>query len=135
MCVVLRGLCVVFGGLHTVFAGCICCCCGGVHWPPRGAPFACCPVTRCGGENWSFLRVSWLSVSSHLLHVTCVGRDDFAFENLFSWANASRSFSSSSYSSANSINVSRSGTLYALRKILRLGVQFSFMIFKVSLAE
>jgi len=104
----------------------ICCCCGGVHWPPRGAPVACCRGTRLGGDHWSFPRVSWIPVSSHLLHVTCAGDADLVFENLFSCANASRSFSSSSYSSANIIIVSRSDTLYALRKILRLGVQFSF---------
>jgi len=135
MCVVSRGLCVVLGGLQTLFAGCICCCCGGVHWPPRGAPVACCRGTRLGGDHWSFPRVSWIPVSSHLLHVTCAGDDDLFFENLFSCANASRSFSSSSYSSANIISVSRSDTLYALRKILRLGVQFSLMILRVSLAE
>jgi len=72
----------------------------------------------------------WWSVCSNLLHVTCVGDADLVFENLFSCANASRSFSSSSYSTAKSTRVPRFDT-YALRKILRLGVQFSLMILKV----
>jgi len=121
VCVVLRGLCVVLGGLHRVFVGCICCCCGGVHWSPRGAPVACCRGTRFGGDHWSFPHVSWVAVSSHLLHVTCVGDADLVFEYLFL--------------SANIISVSRSDTLDALRKILRLGVQFSLMILRVSFAE
>jgi len=132
MCVVSRGLCVVLGGLQTVFASCICCCCGGVHLPPRGTPVACCRGTRLGGAHWSFPRVFWVPVSSHLLHVTCVVDADLVFDNLFSCTNASRSFSNSSYSSANIISVSRFDTLYALRKILRLGVQFSLMILRVS---
>jgi len=53
--------------------------------------------------------------------VTCVGDADLVFEYLFL--------------SANIISVSRSDTLDALRKILRLGVQFSLMILRVSFAE
>jgi len=49
-------------------------------------------------------RVSWLSVSSHLLHVSYVGGADLVFENLFSCAKISRSFLSSSYSSARIIS-------------------------------
>jgi len=64
------GLCVLLGGFHTVLFGCLCCCGGGVQLPPRGASVACCRLA------WLFPRVSGLSVSSHLLHVTCVGDAD-----------------------------------------------------------
>jgi len=118
-----------------VLFGCLCCCGGGVQWPPRGASVACCRLAWCGGDHWLFPRVSGLSVSSHLLHVTCVGDADLVFENLFSCAKTSRSFSSSSYSSARIISVSRSDTLYARKKIRRLGVQISLMTLNVSFVE
>jgi len=128
-------LCVLLGGLHKVLFGCLCCCGGGVQWPPRGASDACCRLAWCGGDHWSLSRVSWAPVSSHLLHVTCVGDADLVFENLFSSAKTSRSFSSSSYSLAMIISVSRSDTLYAPEKIRRLGVQFSLMTLNVSFVE
>jgi len=66
---------------------------GGVHWPPRGASVACCRLAWCGGDHWSFPRVSWLSVSSHLLHVTCVGDADMIFKIFLTYALASRASS------------------------------------------
>jgi len=107
--------------------GCLCCCWGGVHGPPRGASVACCHQTWCDGDHLSFSRLFWLPDSSHLPHLTCVVTAVLVLENLFSSANASRSFSSSSHTSAKSISETKSDVLYALKKILRLGVQFSLL--------
>jgi len=121
----------MFGGLHKVLFSCLCCC-GLVS---IGLRVVCLLFAVIRLDNWSFPRVSWLYVSSHLLHVTCFGDADLVFENLFSCAKTSRSLLSSLYSSAWIISVFRSDTLYALKKIRRLGVLFSLMTLNVFFVE